>query len=171
MEYLDEQNKINFEDYLQQKLMATYGLRVNTIGLLKISDLEFIEAGARDERMIHLPDSKTKKRRVEKISKELEQLLLKQIGTSRRKDKYVFYLDGSKKGDRRRAQDIGLKINQRIKDSKVLKKKGEYQYTSHMFRKTKAFNLFHENLEKLKETVRTSIGQSKGSAAIEHYIN
>jgi integrase len=170
MAYLEEQKNINSEDYLIQLLMATYGLRVNTIALLTISDLEFLEARPNEEQMIHLPDSKTKNRRVETIGDKLKQLLYKQIGQTRQKNKYVFYHDGRSLDFRRRAQDIGTNINKRIKDSKVLNKRGDYQYTSHMFRKTLAYNMFNKQLKKLKDKVRASIGQSKGSHAIEHYI-
>jgi len=37
--YLEEQREINYEDYLIQRLMSTYGLRINTIALLKVENL------------------------------------------------------------------------------------------------------------------------------------
>ena len=169
-EYLEEQRRVDREDYLIQRLLITYGLRINTIALLKIKDLEFLEAGE-EEHMIHLPDSKVKNRRLELISQELEGLMVEFIGEDYDSEDYIFYKSGGDKSFRRRAQDIGFRINSRIKNSKVLRKRGGYKYTSHMFRKTKAYNMFHTELNKLKDQVRASIGQSQGSQAIEFYIN
>jgi hypothetical protein len=67
--YLEEQKKLNGEDYLIQKLLLIYGLRINTIGLLKFQHLEFLLSDG--EPVIHLPDSKTKTQRVEPIEKNL----------------------------------------------------------------------------------------------------
>lgn len=170
--YLEEQKSLcNREEYLIQKLLILYGLRVNTIALLKIKDLEFLLAGPGEERLIHLPDSKTKRRRVEKIPSDIEDDFKAIIGMETDPEDYVFYKSGENKDMRRRAQDIGLKINKKIRQSKVIKKIGGYKYSSHMFRKTKAYNMFHKKLDELKEEVRLSIGQSQGSQAIEHYIN
>ena len=169
--YLEEQRGINAEDYLIQLLLCTYGLRINTIALLKIRDLEFLDADKDEEHMIHLPDSKVKNRRLEPVSKQLEDLLRKFIKGDSDGDNYVFYKSGKNLSGKVRAQNLCLKINQKIKNSKVLKKSDNYKYTSHMFRKTKAFNMYHKEKELLKDKVRTSIGQSQGSTAIEHYIN
>lgn len=171
MDYLEEQRQLSPEDYLIQRLLASYGLRINTIALLKIKDLEFLNVAEDDDHMIHLPDSKVKNRRLEKIDKELEGLLRNFIKGDRNPENFVFYKDGSKKSRKSRAQDLCMKINKRIKDTKVLKKIDNYKYTSHMFRKTKAYNMFQEGKERLREQVRSSIGQSQGSSAIEHYIN
>jgi ribosomal protein S24E len=168
-QYLEEQQGKDREDYIIQRLLVTYGLRINTIALIRIEDLEFLEAGE-EEHLIHLPDSKVKTRRVEPIGEELENLLRDFIGVNYTNKDYVFYKKGYNLDLRRRAQDIGLRINGRIRNSKVLKKRGSYQYTSHMFRKTKAYNEYHSQLNKLKDTVRASIGQSQGSQALVHYI-
>jgi integrase len=168
--YLKEQKIEDTEDYLIQRLMLTYGLRVNTIALLKVKHLEFIDRGQDEEPTIYLPDSKTKKHRVEPIEEELVKLLEEWVKDKDGED-FVFYEEGSDKNERRRAQDICIRINKRIKKSKVIKKKGSYKYTSHMFRKTRAYNMFQSRMKELKEEVRASIGQSSGSMAIEHYIN
>ena len=169
--YLNEQKEINSEDYLIQLLLITYGLRINTIALMKIEDLEFLDAEEEEEHLIHLPDSKTKNRRMEPVSKILEDLIREHIGKGYEKKNLIFYKEVKKDDLRRRSQDLGTRINNRIKYSQALKKKGNYQYTSHMFRKTKAFNMFQKGVSELKDKVRSSIGQSQGSNAIEHYIN
>ncbi len=169
-DFLEEQKNIDSEDYLIQRLMLRYGLRVNTLALLKIKDLEFLDGG---EKKIHLPDSKVKNFRTELIEDSLIKLLKKHVATNdlNSPDQYVFYLAGKNKSDRKRAYDLCIKINKRIKDSKVLKKNKNYKFSSHMFRKTRAYNMFHKELNVLKEKVRESIGQSQGSTAIESYIN
>lgn len=170
--YLEEQKEINSEDYLIQMLLIIYGLRINTIALMKIEDLEFLEAEEEDkEHFIHLPDSKTKNRRLEPITEELENLIKEHIAEDYDQDDFIFLKEGKKKNMRRRAQDLGTRINNRIKNSTALKKKANYQYTSHMFRKTKAYNIFQKGVNELKDQCRSSIGQSQGSTAIEHYIN
>ena len=169
--YLEEQMGVDPEDYLIQKLLITYGLRINTIALMKMEDLEFLEAEEEEEHFIHLPDSKTKIRRLEPISEELQDLIKEHIDDDCDREDFVFYTEGKDKDLRRRAQYLGTRINNRIRDSTALKKKGNYQYTSHMFRKTKAYNMFNTAVNELKDKVRSSIGQSQGSNAIEHYIN
>lgn len=169
--YLEEQKGINSEDYLIQLLLCTYGLRINTIALLKVRDLEFLDADKDEEHMIHLPDSKVKNRRLEPIGKELEGQLRKFIRGDSDGDNYVFFKGGKNLTRKVRAQNLCLRINKRIKNSKVLKKSENYKYSSHMFRKTKAYNMYHQEKELLKDRVRSSIGQSQGSTAIMHYIN
>ena len=170
--YLEEQREISMEDYLMQRLLATYGLRINTVALLKIKDLEFLLAEEdEEERFIHLPDSKVKNYRVEPIERDLEGLLREFIGEGYDDEDFIFYSEGKDRNSKRRAQDLCQRINRRIRDSKAMKKRPNYKYTSHMFRKTKAYNLFNTAVAKLKEEVRASIGQSSGSTAVEHYIN
>jgi integrase len=169
--YLQEQREIDTEDYLIQRLLATYGLRINTAALLKIKDLEFLNVDGDEDHLIHLPDSKVKNRRLEKITPELEALLKKFIKGDTKPENYVFYMEGRNKARKIRAQDLCMRINKRIKESKVLKKSDNYKYTSHMFRKTKAYNMYQKGNELLKEQIRSSIGQSQGSTAVEFYIN
>jgi hypothetical protein len=170
--YLEEQKNIDFEDYVIQRLLILYGLRINTIALLKIKDLEFLDAHPGEDHEIHLPDSKVKNRRLEKIPSDLEKELIDYLGEDDRDpEEYVFYSSGRDYSFRRRAQYLGLRINNRIKNSKVLVHRKGYKYSSHMFRKTKAYNMFNSEVNKLKEKVRAAIGQSQGSQAIESYIN
>ena len=167
--YLEEQKNINEEDYIIQRLMSSYGLRINTIALLKIQDLEFLIAEDEDH-LIHLPDSKVKSHRMEPIDPELEELLTDYVGEDLSDDDYIFYREGNTLEWRIRTRHLCLRINKRIKESKVIKKKPNYKYSSHMFRKTKAFNMFNQGVSELKEKVRASIGQSQGSGAVENYI-
>ena len=69
-----------------------------------------------------------------------------------------------------RSHRLCVKINSRISESNVLPKSSNYKFSSHMFRKTKAYNLYHEKNEQLKEEARSAIGQSSGSQAIQFYI-
>lgn len=179
--YLKEQKKINFEDYLIQKFMIIYGLRVNTCSALKLKDLEFLSNdNPNEENQIHLPDSKTKKFRVEKIDEELMDLFKEHIEKVQEyeedeldEEDFIFYRKNGcqKKSERVRAQELCARINKRIKYSKVLIQKKNYKYSSHMFRKTKAYNMFHKGVSELKDKCRVGIGQQKGSSAIESYIN
>ena len=45
-----------------------------------------------------------------------------------------------------------------------------YQYSSHMFRKTRVYSEYQEGVEKLKDELRKKIGQAKGSTALNSYI-
>lgn len=40
--YLAEQQSVNYEDYIIQRLRITYGLRINTIASLRLKHLEFL---------------------------------------------------------------------------------------------------------------------------------
>jgi hypothetical protein len=97
--YLEEQKKINLEDYVIQRLLILYGLRINTIALLKIKDLEFLEARPGEDHEIHLPDSKVKNRRVEKIPSDMEKELIDYLGEEDMDaEDYVFFSSGSQLG-------------------------------------------------------------------------
>lgn len=167
-DYLEEQKGIDTEDYLIQRLLAAYALRINSTALLKVKHLEFLNNPA--SMLIHIPDSKVKRHRVEKIDDDLAHLLEEHVGGDRLEESFVFYKDGSKHDDKRRAHTLSMRINKRLKETAVLNKNPNYKYTSHMFRKTKAYNRFQEGIEKLKEEIRMSIGQASQSTAVESYI-
>lgn len=171
--YLEEQIIKSKEDYLIQRFMITYGLRINSIALLKIKHLEFLKKKSEN---IIIPDSKVKRFRTEKIDKVLVNLFIQYLNDKQvsfdDEEEYVFYRSAISLTERDRAHHLCVRINNRIKNSKVLNKKSKnYKYTSHMFRKTKAFNMFNTEVEQLKERVRASIGQSQGSTALESYIH
>jgi integrase len=170
--YLEEQKELNEEDYLIQKILLIYGLRINTIGLLKFQHLEFLYTDG--EPVIHLPDSKTKTQRVEPIEKNLIENFRIFIDNENVDDEdpddYVFLKNNFNYPEKRRAQLLCKRINDRILNSKVLKKNPNYVYSSHMFRKTKAYRMYHKEEEELKNRVRRGIGQAEGSQAIGHYI-
>ena len=168
--YLLEQKSLDPEDYLIQRLLATFGLRINSIASLKVSNLEFLNSKNKSERLIHFPDSKVKRRRVENVDSELEKLLRDFIRGKKAED-YVFYSKGSRLSESRRARDLSERINNRLRKSKMIEKSSNYLISSHCFRKTKAYSLFNEKLNLLKEETRAAIGQSQGSTAIESYIN
>ena len=166
--YLDEQRS-NPEMYLIQKLMITYGLRVNTPAGLKVKDLTFL---SQENQEIMLPDTKVNNKRTEEIDEEFSEEFREFLeGENLEDEDFVFYQLGKREEVRKRASALCTLVNKRIRDSKVIKPNANFKYTSHMFRKTKANNLFQEGLRDLKEKSRKAIGQAKNSTAIEHYIN
>jgi len=166
--YLKEQIEIDEQDYLIQRLLLEYGCRVNTAGLLKLRHLEFLDEG--NENII-LPDSKTGPR-VEKITPDLRDLLTDYVEqVPLEEDDYIFTAQGDCKTERKRCHAICVRINKRIKESKALRKSKNYQYSSHMFRKTKAFSAFQDAVKEAKNRARRAIGQANDSTAIESYIN
>jgi integrase len=168
--FLEEQKSISAEYYLIQRFMLTYGLRINTVGSLKIRHLEFL---VNEDGKIHLPDSKVKRQRVEEIDLELKQLFIQHIDRTRDEfddETYVFYKEGDNMDVIVRTHKLCVIVNALIKESKVLIHNSNYRYSSHMFRKTVAFNLYNKKLDELKAQARQAIGQSDNSRAIENYI-
>jgi integrase len=164
--YLKEQEEVDREDFLIQFLLIQYGLRVNSAALIKVNHLDFLEVGS----TIVLPDSKTGPR-FERITPRLHDLLKKYVEEKRLKqDDYLFSVQGRCPDEKTRAHSICVRINQRIKNSKVLKGSKNYKLSSHMFRKTKAFTAFQDAVNEAKEKARLAIGHQKGSSAIESYI-
>jgi integrase len=169
--YLEEQKSLDPEYYLIQRFMLTYGLRVNTVGLLRIKHLEFMTNA---DGKIHLPDSKVKRARVEEVEPELKQLFIDHIHNTRGENfdenTFVFFKYGDRMNETLRAHKICVMVNWYIQNSKVLSLNSNYKFSSHMFRKTVAFNIYNEKLNELKAQARLAIGQSQGSRAIESYI-
>lgn len=168
--YLTEQKDIDGEDYLIQRLMIIYGLRINTVASIRIKHLEFLKGG----NVIHLPDSKVKRRRVEEIDNELVGLFRDHIEDKDidedDEEHFIFSVPHGGNDEKKRAHELCVRINKRINESRVLVKNPNYKYSTHMFRKTKAFNIYNQGVNRLKEQAREAIGQSSGSYAIEHYI-
>jgi len=167
-QYLEEQEKVDFHDYVIQKLMITYGLRVNSVASLRLGHLEFLE---KNNQKIVIPDSKVKNQRYENLNPDLEKELESLVENESDNEVFVFYPNLHKKDERKRAHEFCLRINKRIKTSKILKANKNFKFTSHMFRKTKAFNLFQKGINELKAKAREAIGQSQNSTAIESYIH
>ena len=167
--YLAEQKSLNIEDFLIQTLMATYGLRINTIAQLRKYHLVFLKAHTEEGKIIHLPDSKTKTQRAEKIDPEIANQL-KDLVKDKIQDDYVFYYEGRKMDLVRRSRDLSQRITNRLKSSKVIEKDPNYVISSHVFRKSRVYQEYHEGLNKLKEKARKDLGQISGSQAVEHYI-
>jgi integrase len=165
-DYLEEQHMENEEDYIAQLLMITYGLRINTIGGLRLKHLEFLN----NLETICLPDTKSGDRR-EKINKEIQKLLTKLIKKKKIDEEESFVFNAVNSDVSKRTSQIRERINKRIKNSKVLKKKVGYSYSSHMFRKTTAFTSYIQALEKAKSEARKAIGHAEGSSSIMYYLN
>jgi integrase len=163
-DYLEEQEKIDEEDHLIQLMLVAFGCRIHSIACLKIKHLEFLNGGS----TMFLPDTKTGTREVEvdsNLKKRIENFLKsKELSGP---ECYVFSVNTLV--PRRRAVLICMRINKRIKDSTVLKKSDNYVYSSHMFRKTKAYTLYRKLMEQAKQTVRNSIGHAESSSAINYY--
>jgi integrase len=151
---------------LIQKILIEFGCRINTIGSLKLKHLEFLNGGNN----IILPDSKTGQRE-EIISDNLKDELSNYVYQQNLQDEddYIFKVPFvTTEPDR--THKITIRINKKIKLSKVLKKTSNYTFSSHMFRKTKAFQAYSKAMQKAKEIARKEIGQKDNSNAIDHYI-
>lgn len=165
-EYLKEQREENEEDYIAQLMMITYGLRINTIGGLRKKHLEFLDG----QDTILLPDSKSGDRR-QKATREINKLLTQLVRKKKIEGEESFIFNATNSIVSKRTSQIKKRINSRIKNSKVLKKKAGFAYSSHMFRKTKAFNSYLRALEEAKSEARRAIGHAEGSSSIMHYLN
>ncbi len=165
--YLKEQKRLNKENYLIQKLLATYGLRINSAAAIKIKHLEYLSSNTS---FIHLPESKVGRQRIETIEDEFGEELEGFLGRGYDQEDYVFYKEGKNRTMRQRSYDMMVRINKCIRSSKVLQMNENYKYSSHMFRKTVAWNTFHQGIENLKAKARKRIGQAPGSTAINSYI-
>lgn len=166
--YLNEQLSIDYEDYLIQFLLAYYGLRVSNCSSLQYKHLEFLNG----DDLIFFPDPKTNSIRQETTTNEINDKIkeyLKGKEEDLEPEDYVFNCgNGTLK---QRACRLSARINKRIRESKVLKMSKNYKYSSHMFRKTKAFTMYQQGMKELKERARAAIGQQKNSNAVEYYIN
>jgi integrase len=163
-EYLKEQKSVNHEDYIIQFIMATYGCRVNACSGLRLNNLDFLEDGNK----MFLPDSKTGTREVD-VDKHLMKLLGDHVNKLTDGNSFVFEA-GLSKNLRRRANVLCCRINRRIRESTVIRKSENFKYSSHMFRHSKAFQIYRECLEKGKEAARLAIGHQPGTSSINYYL-
>jgi GNAT superfamily N-acetyltransferase len=121
---------------------------------------------------ITLPDIKTRTVFVSEISNKLKLFLHKYLESycNKNPDSFVFYPKYTHL--RKRLQTIKQKINRRIKSSfkekNILPEK--VTLSSHIFRKTKCFNYFNDELRELIKNAGLQIGHVKGSRATRHYI-
>jgi len=165
-DYLEEQRSINFEDYLVQLILATYGCRIHSCSDLRLRNLDFLNGGS----LLYLPDTKTGDREVE-VSKTLRQDLMKYIKNNKLTSPETFVFSaGPSENLRRRANVLCIRINARIKESKVLKRNANFKFSSHMFRHSMAFQVYRDHLEKAKAAARKSIGHHSGTTSINFYI-
>lgn len=165
-DYLIEQKQESKEDFLIQLLMITYGLRINTIGGLRLKHLEFMNG----TNTIYLPDTKTGGR-TESVTEEIKNLAKEWVKKRKLNEDDSFIFNGKSSDINKRTKVINTRINKRIKDSKIIKKIKGLTFSSHMFRKTKARMAYTKALDFAKQEARKSIGQVEGSSAIEYYIN
>lgn len=168
MEYLDEQMEVNEEDYLIQKMMITLSLRIGTIASLKLENFDLLD----EENKIVLPDTKSKKTNIREVEDDLKE----EIGNFLREaelenEDYVFYRGGRYLNIARRSQALSIRINERIRKSKVLKQSANFKYSSHMFRKCVPNLIFQKKVEEAKEEAREMLGHKRGSAAVYSYID
>ena len=164
--YLEEQREFSYKDWLIQRILIEFGCRINTIGSLRLKHFEFINGGDQ----IILPDSKTGQR-VETISSNLKEKLIDYVNQQNLNDEENFIFKVAfVTTEADRSHKLCMRINKRIKHSRVLKKTSNFTFSSHMFRKTKAFQAYYKAMHEAKEIARKEIGQKEGSTAIEHYI-
>lgn len=165
--YLEEQKNINNEDYIIQMLLIVYAGRINMCSGLKLKHLEFLKGG----NTIYLPDRKTGVREAE-ITSALRTLLKKHVDERGLKNSEDFIFHAGQSPDlRNRAAVLSLRINKRLKKTKLIPKSDNYKVSSHMFRKTKAFQEYTKYVEMGKEAARKVIGQQSGSTSINFYID
>jgi integrase len=165
LEYLKEQQAVSYEDYIVQLIMLTFGCRIHSCSSLRVSHLEFLRGGA----MMILPDSKTGDREVE-VADPLKKHLRKWLNKNKLTFDDFLFSAGSSADLKKRANVLCMRINKRIKKSNVLRKSPNYKLSSHMFRHTKAFEVFREHLERGKQAARSAIGHSHGTSSIEYYL-
>lgn len=165
LDYLHEQEEINGEDHFIQLLLSIYGCRINTIASLQRKHLTFLNGG---NKMI-LPDSKTGPREVE-VPDEIQDKFTEFLEEREIEEEEAFLFSASTTNIRKRSIQICRRINKRIKESNVLKKTSTHAFSTHMFRKSKAFNMFKELVEEAKEKVRSEIGQADKSRSVDYYI-
>ena len=90
--YLEEQKRIDKQDYLIQLMLAKYGLRINTAASLRLKHLTFLK---KEDKIIMLPDIKSKRSRTEPIDEEMILLFKNLINENQIEDdnKYIFYTE------------------------------------------------------------------------------
>jgi integrase len=164
--YFKEQENLDHELYLAQRLMAVYGLRVSSVAALKKKHLDFIRTNFDS---VTFPDTKTNSERTEKISKELMNKL-SELTTDLRNEDFVFCQEVNDKSVNVRSAYLGGKINKALQKTNTFKKFPNKQYTSHIFRKTIANTTYQKVIEEAKDKAREKIGH-KHSNNINFYID
>lgn len=169
--YLSEQLKINFEDYIIQRLCITFRLRINTIALFKLCHFDFLKGG----NTIYIPDIKRNKVDPDVIDEDFAKLVKnfikekeKGLNITFQPNDYIFSpLQGL---EEIRIKQINKRINKRIHDSKVFNFNLPFTFSSHMFRKTQVYNDFNEKLENIKKEARKKLRHTADTNAVNHYI-
>ena len=151
-------------------MMIVLSLRICTIASLKLQNFDFYVLD--DNNRIALPDTKSKRTNFWEVDEDLKE----EIGTFLSNldlinDDYVFYRVGSSLSIARRSQALSNRINERIRNSKVLKQSANFKYSSHMFRKCIPNLTFQKKVEDAKEKAREMLGHKRGSSAVNSYID
>jgi hypothetical protein len=165
--YLREQFKINYQDYVIQVFLSTFGLRINTPCILQAKHLRDLS-----KNLIYLPDLKTRTTFVSNISNKLKFFLTHYLESTGIQSPEAFIFYPKHKDYKMRLQTLKQKINRRIKASfkeKNLLPDG-FTLSSHIFRKTNCFNYFNNELKELIKNAGLHIGHKKGSHATLSYI-
>ena len=170
--YLDEQHSLNYEDYMIQLLMINFGLRISTIACLKFKDLDFYFDDSKS--FLVLPDVKNKLNNKVEIFGDAEKEFRKFLDKIEQFEEtdYVFYNKKLEGDVTKRAHNLCLLINQRIKESKIFKHRSQnFKYTSHMFRKAIPNLHYQTQMKKIKKETRTLLGHKKNTGSLEHYVD
>ncbi len=167
-QYLNEQREISYEYYVVQFLMIKYALRIGTVAAIKLKDIQF----ANDKDIIHFKDVKSDNINSISIDTETKQILSDFIKDHviTRKNDYIFCKEKKNSPIEARAHRMAVTVNRLIKNSEVFDKNDNYQYTSHMFRRTRVNLELKEEKERIKTKGRKILGHRSGSAAINSYI-
>jgi hypothetical protein len=170
-DYLREQSLLDTEFYCIQLLQIKYALRVSSCALLKRSQLEFLDSD--EKNIINFYDVKNKKYIPKEIDEEVRVAVRNFLADQGDVDQneYFFMRKSSDLKERRRSNELSKEINKRIRASKVFKINPNYAYSSHMFRKTVAQNIYSQSVSQAKEKARTALSQAPNSSAIDHYID
>ena len=85
-------------------------------------------------------------------------------------EEYLFYRQCDDKPIDQRSREISVIINDKLKNTKAIKKSEGLQYTSHLFRKTMANKEYKEGLKKLETKISAKLGH-KGISNVKHYVD
>jgi len=165
--YLKEQKKLNFADYVCQRLQIDFGCRINSLANIKKCHLDYLIN--EEDSLIVLPDTKTGPRYIEVNSRQ-KRLLDWYLNKYNIGENDYLFKAGDSNVAMKRSLNLMRRINRRIKKSAIIPKTEHFACSSHMFRTTKATQEYKKAHEKAKARARVSIGHTSNSRAINNYI-
>ena len=165
-QYLENQFKINYDDYVLQCFLACFGLRIHTASLLQIKHFKDLP-----NNIIYLPDLKTKTNFLCKVSNRFK-IFISEYLPVQNIDSETYLFSSMSEGIRRKLEATKKRINRRIKKGFLnlnIPFDGQ-TCSSHIFRKTNCFNFFQNGLRRLIDESGMGIGHIPKSCATKSYI-